>query len=63
MSIRWLTIFLDCPGQLFGAGVAFWREVTGSELSPSRAPEGEFATLLPPGGDACLRVQRAGEGA
>jgi hypothetical protein len=52
MSIRWLTIFLDGPGQSFGAGVAFWREVTGSELSPSLGPEGEFAALLPPGGDA-----------
>jgi hypothetical protein len=32
--------------------------VTGYELSPFRGPAGEFATLLPPSGDAYLRVQR-----
>jgi Glyoxalase-like domain len=62
MSIRWLTIFLDFPGRDFGAGVAFWREVTGSELSPYRGEAGEFATLLPSDGDAYLRVQRISEG-
>ena len=63
MSIRWLTIFLDFPGGSSDAGVAFWREVTGTELSPSRGMAGEFATLLPPDGDSYLRVQRVGEGA
>lgn len=61
MLIRWLTIFLDFPARTFGTGVAFWREVTGSELSRPRGPAGEFATLLPPHADACLRVQRVGE--
>jgi hypothetical protein len=50
--------FLDFPVGSFGAGVAFWREVTGSTLSPFRGATGEFATLLPPSGDAYLRVQR-----
>ncbi len=62
MQIRWLTIFLDFPGPVFGAEVAFWREVTGSGLSPFRGPEGEVATLLPAHGDAYLRVQRVREG-
>jgi hypothetical protein len=38
--------------------VVFWREVTGSALSPFRGVAAEFATLLPPDGDAYLRVQR-----
>jgi hypothetical protein len=62
MQIRWLTIFLDFPGPVFGAEVAFWREVTGSGLSASRGEESEFATLLPAAGDAYLRVQRVREG-
>jgi hypothetical protein len=59
---RWLTLFLDFPADVFDAGVAFWREVTGSELSPFRGAAGEFATLLPPDGDAYLRVQRTADG-
>jgi hypothetical protein len=55
---RWLTLFLDFPAEAFDAGVAFWREVTSSDLSPFRGEAGEFATLLPPDGDAYLRVQR-----
>jgi len=62
VSFRWLTIFLDFPGGSFGAGVTFWREVTGYGLSAPRGADGEFATLLPPSGDAYLRVQRIREG-
>jgi hypothetical protein len=64
MSFRWLTIFLDFPADAFAPGVAFWQAVTGSGLSAHRGATGEFATLLPPDGDAYLRVQRlaAGEG-
>ena len=64
MSYRWLTVFLDFPADAFGSGVAFWQAVTGSGLSAYRGTAGEFATLLPPDGDAYLRVQRlaAGEG-
>jgi hypothetical protein len=58
MSLRWLTVFLDFPADSFDAGVAFWREATGSGASPVRGPASEFATLLPPTGDAYLRVQR-----
>ena len=63
MSIRWLTVFLDFPAGSFDAGVAFWRAVTGYGLSTARGADGEFATLLPPVGDAYLRVQRVRDGA
>jgi len=62
VAVRWLTVFLDFPATSFGAGVAFWREVTGSGLSPLRGAAGEFATLLPADGDAYLRVQRVAGG-
>jgi len=62
MSIRWLTVFLDFPAGSFDSGVAFWRAVTGYELSAARGADGEFATLLPPTGDAYLRVQRIRDG-
>ncbi|MFY9851588.1 MAG: VOC family protein, partial [Trebonia sp.] len=64
MTFRWLTVFLDFPAAGFGPGIAFWRAVTGAGRSPFRGPGGEFATLLPPSGDAYLRVQRvlAGDG-
>lgn len=62
MRLRWLTIFLDFPPGAFWPGVAFWREVTESRLSPLRGESGEFATLLPPTGDAYLRVQRVAAG-
>jgi hypothetical protein len=60
--ISWTTAFLDFPTETFDAGVAFWSAVTGCTLSTSRGDGGEFATLLPPDGDAFLRVQRLGEG-
>ena len=63
MSLRWLTIFLDFPAGSYDAGVAFWREVTGYGLSAARGADGEFATLLPPSGDAYLRVQRIADSA
>lgn len=62
MLLRWLTVFLDFPADSFEAGVAFWQEATGSGVSPFRGVHGEFATLLPPSGDAYLRVQRTVDG-
>jgi Glyoxalase-like domain len=58
VTFRWLTVFLDFPAPAFEPGVTFWREVTGYGLSPLRGDRGQFATLLPPSGDAYLRVQR-----
>jgi hypothetical protein len=60
--IRWVTVFLDFPPSSFDAGVTFWRAVTGYGLSPARGADGQFATLLPPSGDAYLRVQRVRTG-
>jgi hypothetical protein len=62
MDIRWLTVFLDFPARKFAAGVAFWQAVTGYGRSAYRGADGEFATLLPPAGDAYLRVQRVRAG-
>lgn len=60
--IRWVTAFVDRPAHAFDATVAFWLAVTDTTLSPTRGRDGEFATLLPVTGDACLRVQRTGDG-
>jgi len=62
MSLRWITVFLDFPAPGFTSGVAFWQEITGYRLSPLRGEAGEFVTLLPPEGDAYLRVQRVSDG-
>lgn len=59
MEIRWLTAFVDLPGQTFDAGVDFWEAVSGTTRSEPRGASGEFATLTPGSGDAHLRVQRA----
>lgn len=55
MEIRWLTVFLDSTTS---TEEPFWAHVTGTTLSARRGPDDEFATLLPPRGDAYLRVQR-----
>lgn len=62
MRPTWLTAFIDLPAVSYDAGAAFWAGVTGYSLSPSRGEHDEFATLVPPEGDAYLRVQRVGEG-
>lgn len=63
MRPTWLTAFIDLPATAYGAGVAFWEGVTGYAVSPSRGEQDEFATLVPPEGDAYLRVQRVADGA
>ena len=62
MHPTWLTAFLDFAADEYDAGVAFWQEITGFGLSASRGEQDEFATLVPPYGDAFLRVQRLGFG-
>jgi hypothetical protein len=59
MDVRWVTGFLDAPSRV---AEPFWQAVTGSGLSPRRGPGGAFATLVPAGGDAYLRVQVVGDG-
>jgi Glyoxalase-like domain len=56
MRVRWITGFLDSPSTV---AEAFWLAATGTTLSPWRG-DGTFATLLPDGGDAFLRVQVTG---
>ncbi len=58
MQIRWLTAFVDMPPATFDAGCRFWCGVTGTTPSEPRGDADQFATLLPPDGDAFLRVQR-----
>ena len=60
MAVRWMTAFLDFPASVFDRGCSFWRGATGFGRSPPRGVSGEFATLVPAGGDAYLRVQRVG---
>jgi hypothetical protein len=52
-----MTGFLDSPSR---DAESFWLAVTGARLSARRGPDGAFATLLPPDGDAYLRVQVVG---
>lgn len=61
MSIRWTTAFLDSTEEHFEKRVAFWCDITRSKLSERRGQAGEFVTLVPPNGDAYLRVQRTRE--
>ncbi|HET7477497.1 MAG TPA: VOC family protein [Dermatophilaceae bacterium] len=61
-EIRWVTAFVDLPAAAFDVGARFWAAVTGWPLSERRGEQGQFATLLPPAGDAFLRVQAVGSG-
>jgi hypothetical protein len=58
----WLTVFLDFPAGEFDAGTRFWAGATGYPLSSFRGAHDEFATLVPPAGEAYLKLQRLGEG-
>lgn len=58
MDPFWLSAFLDFRDEEYEPGVAFWRAVTGFEVSAQRGERLEFATLVPPDGDDYLRVQR-----
>lgn len=60
MTVRWVWMFLDLPERDFDTALAFWREVTRSDVSPWRGQYREFATLLPAEGDPWLKVQRVG---
>jgi len=62
MTPFWVSGFLDLEPASYDAGVAFWRDVTGWEVSPARGEAGEFATLVPPEGDRHLLLQRLGSG-
>jgi len=61
-DIIWLSAFIDFADHHFNDGVRFWADVTGYAVSASRGSNDEFATLVPPGGDDFLRVQRLDAG-
>ncbi|HET7534759.1 MAG TPA: VOC family protein [Nocardioidaceae bacterium] len=57
-AIGWVSAFLDTDDDRAPEAERFWCAVTGSLLSSRRGRREEFATLLPPDGDAFLRAQR-----
>ncbi|HEX4976541.1 MAG TPA: VOC family protein [Nocardioides sp.] len=57
-GVRWVTAFLDTAEERADEAEVFWSRVTGYRVSPRRGRREEFATLLPPEGDAFLKVQR-----
>jgi len=61
-EIAWTTVFLDLPVSQVAAGTAFWIAVTGGELSGRRGDHHQFVTVLPPDGDAYLRIQTVRSG-
>lgn len=62
MAVRWLTAFIDRPAVDHQVAARFWSAVTGTTPSPARGDAGQFATLVPAGGDAHLRLQRIADG-
>ncbi|MDT9696349.1 VOC family protein [Streptomyces sp. P17] len=62
MTLRWTYAFVDRPAAVFGPACDFWTAATGTRLSELRGDQGEFVTLLPESGDACVKVQGVAEG-
>ncbi|MEV5610737.1 VOC family protein [Streptomyces sp. NPDC052225] len=60
--IRWAYLFVDRPYEDFGAACDFWARVAEARLSELRGERGEFTTLLPSGGDPCVKVQGVFDG-
>jgi hypothetical protein len=53
----WIQVFLDTPADAYEEAVAFWSAVTGWTPSERRGEDGQFLTLLPPGGAAYVKMQ------
>jgi hypothetical protein len=62
IDVRWLWLFLDTPRGEAPRSWGFWSQVTGWPLSPTRGDDDEFATLVPPRGDAWLKLQAVAAG-
>jgi hypothetical protein len=60
--LRWILAFADRPAAAFDDAARFWTAVTDTRLSARRGTDGEFATFLPAGGDACLKLQGVRDG-
>ncbi|MGC4981392.1 VOC family protein [Streptomyces sp. DT193] len=60
--VRWTHVFVDRPAAELGRALGFWTAATGTKLSEPRGGQGEFVTLLPGEGDACVKAQGVGDG-
>lgn len=58
IDVKWMWAFLDTIEGDAETSEAFWHSVTRTQLSQPRGEHGEFATLLPQGGDAWVKLQR-----
>lgn len=58
--LKWAWSFIDRPERTFEESARFWTEITGTTLSARRGKRGEFATLLPGGGDGEASVKLQG---
>ncbi|MFE7655950.1 VOC family protein [Streptomyces bottropensis] len=56
-AIRWTYAFADRPRAGLERACAFWTAVTATRLSAPRGDRGEFVTLLPETGAACVKAQ------
>ena len=61
-DVRWVWAFVDRPLDAFDQAARFWARVSGTTLSPRRGERGQFATFVPPRGDAYLKLQGVFEG-
>src|SRR5258706_309296 len=62
MTIQWVFAFIDRPAEGFEAASAFWSTVLKWTVSSRRGDHDEVATLLPPDGDAYVKLQAVGAG-
>ena len=61
-QVLWACAFIDRPADEFRTAGEFWTAVTGTRLSEVRGEHKEFATLVPDGADACLKLQGVASG-
>jgi len=61
-DVRWIWAFIDRPRERFHQAARFWARASGTALSPTRGEHDQFATFLPPRGDAYLKLQGVFEG-
>jgi hypothetical protein len=59
-EVRWVTALLDTPDAAAPASEQFWRDVTGTRLSPRHGSRQELVTLVPAQDDPYLKAQRVG---
>jgi Glyoxalase-like domain len=62
VSVRWVSVFLDVPPELFEPAAAFWTEVTGTHTGRAVGSHDEFVPLEQQTGQASLWLQRLDDG-